>query len=426
MLYWHVCGSIISSLPFCRAAADEINVNIQKYNMNNDNEDQVSAATANDDNAASTNDSAHDSAAVAATALPPPVNARGLCLAILTAVAVVFALSAAHKFFIPLLFGIFIAYTLNPVVVWLERIRIPRLFGTSFVIVILVSGGLFMANNLKDEFTSIVVNMPTATHKLVRAIQAAQRGQVSTIEQVQNAANAIEKATNQAAGVKPQRTPEQSVLNLKQLLWAGSLGAISFIGQVTMVIFLVFFFLLSGDTFKRKLVRISGSTMSSRKITVHILDGINKSIQNYMFMLLITNVLFAVLLWIAFRLIGLENPGAWAVAAGFLHVIPYFGPLLIMVATGISAFMQFGTISAIVAVVVATLVISTIVGTFVTTWMTGRIAKMNTAAVFVSLLFWAWLWGIWGLLLGIPITVIVKVISEHADGLQGVAELLGE
>src|SRR5690606_19017188 len=160
---------------------------------------------------------------------------------------------------------------------WLERIRIPRLVGTSFGIVVLVSGGLLMANNLKDEFTSIVVNMPTATHKLVRAIQTAQRGQVSTIEQVQNAANAIEKATNQAAGVKPQRTPEQSVLNLKQLLWAGSMGAISFVGQVTMVIFLVFFFLLSGDTFKRKLVRISGRTMSSRKITVHILDGINKS-----------------------------------------------------------------------------------------------------------------------------------------------------
>lgn len=358
--------------------------------------------------------------------LLPPVNARGLCLAILAGVAVVFALSAADNFFIPLLFGIFIAYTLNPVVVWLERMRVPRILGTTFVIVALVSGGLYMANDLKDEFTSIVVTMPTAAHKLVRAIQRAQRGQVSTIEQMQNAANAIEKATNQAAGVKPQRAPEQSVLNFKQLLLTGSMGLLSFAGQVTMVIFLVFFFLLSGDTFKRKLVRISGRTLSSRKITVHILDGINKSIQNYMFMLLITNVIFALALWIAFRAIGLENAGAWAVGAGFLHVIPYFGPLLIMVATGISAFMQFGTIAAIVAVMGVTLVISTIVGTFVTTWMTGRIAKMNTAAVFVSLLFWAWLWGIWGLLLGIPITVIIKVVSEHAEGLQGLAELLGE
>ena len=70
--------------------------------------------------------------------------------------------------------------------------------------------------------------------------------------------------------------------------------------------------------------------------------------------------------------------------------------------------------------------IATVVGIFVTTSMTGRIAMMNAAAVFIGLLFWGWLGGIPGLLLGIPIIVIWKVISEHIDGLQRVAELLGE
>ena len=69
---------------------------------------------------------------------------------------------------------------------------------------------------------------------------------------------------------------------------------------------------------------------------------------------------------------------------------------------------------------------ATEVGTFVTTWMTGRIDKMNPAAVFIGLLFWGWLWGIWGLLLGVPIIVVMKVIAEHIEGLQSVAELLGE
>jgi predicted PurR-regulated permease PerM len=72
------------------------------------------------------------------------------------------------------------------------------------------------------------------------------------------------------------------------------------------------------------------------------------------------------------------------------------------------------------------LAIATVVGTFVTTWMTGRIAKMNAAAVFISLLFWGWLWGIWGMLLSIPLVVIAKVVSEHVEQLQPVAELLGE
>ena len=91
-----------------------------------------------------------------------------------------------------------------------------------------------------------------------------------------------------------------------------------------------------------------------------------------------------------------------------------------------AAFLQFDTFSTALLVSGASLAIAMVVGTFVTTWMTGRIAKMNAAAVFISLLFWAWLWGVWGVLLSIPIIVIVKVVSQHVQQLQPVAELLGE
>ena len=173
-------------------------------------------------------------------------------------------------------------------------------------------------------------------------------------------------------------------------------------------------------------VYITGPSLSRKKITVHILDDINNSIQHYMFMLLLTNVLVGLLTWITFRWIGLENAGAWAVAAGLLHVIPYLGPAVTAFVTGMAALLQFGEISMVVLVAVASLSIATFVGTFVTAWMTGRIAKMNTAAVFISLLFWGWLWGILGMLLSVPIIVIVKVVSQHVEQLQPVAELLGE
>jgi predicted PurR-regulated permease PerM len=355
-----------------------------------------------------------------------PVDARGLALTSIATIAIVFALYAAHAFFIPLLFGIFIAYTLNPVVVWLERIHIPRLIGTSLLLIAIVSSGIVTAVNLRDEFNSILLNLPAATQKLSRAVRAMDTRH-SALQQMQAAANEIEKATNQAAGVRPARpAQDQSIFNVNQWLLVGSVGVLTLLAQATMVVFLVFFFLLSGDTFKRKLVKISGRALSTRKITVHILEGINKSIQNYMFMLLVTNMLFALSMWGALEWIGLANAGAWAVAAGFLHIIPYFGPLLIIGAAGVTAFMQFGTFASVFAVAGATLAISIIIGTFVTTWMTGRIAKMNAAAVFVSLLFWAWLWGIWGMLLGIPIVVILKVVAEHVEGMQQISEILGE
>ena len=209
-------------------------------------------------------------------------------------------------------------------------------------------------------------------------------------------------------------------------VWAGSMGVMGFLSQATMVIFLVFFLLLSGDTFERKLVKLTGPSLSKKKITVHILEDINSSIQKYMLMLLVTNGLLALLMWVALRWIGLENAGAWAIVAGLLHLMPYFGPLLITLATGAVAFMQFESLQMSVLVMGTSLAIATVVGTVVATWMTGRFARMNAAAVFVSLLFWGWLWGVYGLLLGVPLIVIVKVVAERVEGMEVVAELLGE
>ena len=360
------------------------------------------------------------------------VDARGVSLALMALVAVVFSLQWAQNFFIPVIFGIFISYTLNPVVSWLERFRLPRLVATSVVILTILGSLVAVGTTLNNEFQSIVEQLPTTTHRLSKALSRMRDDQPGTIQQMQAAADELTKATNQATGIKTATSKNSAPavsepsIRFTELLWAGSLGAIGFLSQAVMVLFLVFFVLLSGDTFKRKLVKLTSGSISNKKITVQILDAMHDSIQSYMFMLLVTNCLLALLMWGALRWLGLENAGAWAVAAGLLHVIPYFGPMLIMGSTGLVAFMQFESFSSAVLVAGTSLAIATVVGTFVTTWMTGRIAKMNATAVFVALLFWGWLWGIWGLLLGIPIVVIIKVVAEHVDGMQTIAELLGE
>jgi predicted PurR-regulated permease PerM len=216
------------------------------------------------------------------------------------------------------------------------------------------------------------------------------------------------------------------VVRISELLVAGSMSLAGLVSEFAMVLFLVFFLLWSGDTFKRKLIKVVGSSLTTKKITLHILEEINVSVQRYMWMLLVTNLLLATMMWIALRWIGIENAGAWAVFSGLLHIIPYFGPLFISVATALMAFLQFGTFSMMLLTAAVSLAIATFVGMFVTTWMAGRIAKMNAAAVFIGLLFWGWLWGIWGLLLGIPVIVILKVIFERVEGLQSLGELLAE
>lgn len=368
-----------------------------------------------------------------ALTLPPrvAVDARGVALCIVAGVAFLYALQWSQKFLIPVVFGILISYTLNPVVRALERLRVPRVLGTTLVMLVLILGAAAAGNTLRAQFQSIVEGLPEAAQKISNAVARAQQGKKSALQQMQEAASEIEKATSQASGTRlsrsaPTPAPDAPKLRISEFVNAGLLGVAGFLGQTTMVLFLVFFLLLSGDTFKRKMVKLTGPRLSQKKITVQILDDINTSIQNYMFMLLVTNLLLAVMMWIALRWIGLENAGAWGAAAGFLHLIPYFGPLLITVSTGVTAFLQFGNASTAFLVAGISLGVATVVGTFVTTWMTGRIAKMNAAAVFIGLLFWGWIWGIWGLLLGVPIVVVIKVIAEHIEGLQSVAELLGE
>lgn len=369
--------------------------------------------------------------------LPVHVNARGMSLGILATVAFIFAMQWAKNFLVPLLLGIFLAYTLSPVVRWLERWHVKRAIGATLVTAAILAGMALTAQRLQGEFFNIVDGLPALTHKVTRLITQNSDGQPSTIQQVQAAAAEIEQAAAHAAGADARRAQQQKhpapagvpgASNFRVMDWllAGSVGLASFISQATMVVFLVFFLLLAGDTFKRKLVKLTGPSLTRKKVTVHILEDINTSIQNYMFMLLVTNTLLALLMWGVLRMIGLENAGAWAIFAGVAHVMPYFGPLLITSATGLVAFLQFESLRMVILVAGASLAIATLVGMVVTTWMTGKIAKMNPAAVFVSLLFWGWLWGMWGLLLGVPVVVVVKVVAERVEGMEVVAELLGE
>ena len=363
------------------------------------------------------------------------VDARGLALTVLAVIAAGYALDSAQVFFVSLLMGILIAYALNPLVSGLERLRIPRVPATIVVMVGVVCALGFGAYSLRGQAQTIIEQLPEAARKFSVALTQLRSDHAGNMQKMQTAAAEVEKAATQA----PQGAPaapgpkaathvviDQPGSKVGNFLMIGSMGALTFLGQVTTVLLLAFFLLLGGNTFKRKLVRLTGPTLSAKKITVQILDDINDSIQKYLFMLLTTNVLVAVLCWIAFRWIGLENAGAWAVASGLLHVIPYLGPGVTAIAVAMAAFTQFESFSQAFTVFAASIAIATLSGTFVTTWMAGRIAKMNSAAVFISLLFWGWMWGVWGMLLSIPIVVIVKVVSEHVDQLKPVAELLGE
>ena len=112
--------------------------------------------------------------------LPIHVNARGLSLGIIATIASLFALQWAQKFFVPLLLGIFIAYTLNPVVRWLERWHVKRVIGATLVTALIMGALGGTLYRLQDEFFNIIDELPTLTTKVTR-ILTNRTGQRSTI-----------------------------------------------------------------------------------------------------------------------------------------------------------------------------------------------------------------------------------------------------
>jgi predicted PurR-regulated permease PerM len=376
--------------------------------------------------------------AAAASSYPPPpypqppqpilaervrVDVRGMLLLILTILAVLFALRSAKEFIIPLVVSIILAYALDPLVSCLQKHRMPRPIGATLVMLGLVAALGSGALALRGQAEDIVNQLPEIALKISKTVGAIHDDD-SMIDKLQRVATVIEKSS-QESNVR-RIVVDRPATRVSDLMLAGSVGLMTFLGQSVMVLFLAFFLLLSGDTFRRKFIKLAGNTLSEKKISVHMLDEINKSIQRYMAMMLVTNLGLAFVTWIAFRLIGLENAGTWAVVAGALHLVPYFGPVIVAVCTGVAAFMQFGTWGPALLTAAASLAVATLIGTLVTTWMTGRIAKMNVVAVFISLLLFTWIWGVWGTLLSIPITVITKVISDHVEALAPLAEFLGE
>jgi predicted PurR-regulated permease PerM len=350
-------------------------------------------------------------------------DARGACLVTLTVLAVLFSLRAGRDFIVPLVLAIILAYALDPVVAFLERRGIHRFVGTPMVMGSLVAITVFGALSLQNQVVDIVNMLPGITHKLSRTLSEYSSGSGSMVQKLRSAAAAFQSSGNQTGA---RVVVDRNTNGFDSLLLSGSMSFATFVGQSVMVGFLVFFLLISGNTFKRKFVKVAGRNLSEKKISVHMLDTINQSIQRYLVMMVITNVALGLVTWGALRWIGLENAGTWAVVAAALHMVPYFGPVITALCTGVAALMQFELIGPALLTAGTTLVIATVIGVAVTTWMTGRIAKMNTVSVFVVLLLFTWIWGVWGTLLSIPIAVIAKVVADHVEGMHAVAEFLGE
>ena len=360
-----------------------------------------------------------------------PMHVRSITLVVLTALAILAVLKWASAFFIPLMLGFMFSYALSPIVDTLERWRIPRALSAAVLIIGIVAGAVASIYSFSDDANELLDSLPAATRKLRDSMRESNGKPDGALGTVQKAAAQLEQAAAEASPAAPpargvQRvTIEKPRFDIRDHLWSGTLGLASLIGQVTVVTFLTYFLLLSGDTFRRKLVKITGPSLTNKKITVQALDEITGQIQRYLLVQLLASVVVGVTTGLAFWALGLEHAVVWGFAAGILNLVPYIGSIVVTGAGALVAFLQFGEINMALAVAGASLLINTVEGNLLVPLLTSKASRMNPVAVFVGVLAWGWLWGVWGLLLGIPILMVVKAICDRVEDLKPVGELLG-
>ena len=404
-----------------------------------------------------------------------PVDVRNLALVVIAVILSLYALQWAEAVVVPVLLGVMFSYALSPAVDRLERWRVPRAAAAGLLLTAILAGLGTIGWAVSDDTDALIETLPEVAQKLRRALQKpGQSTAPSTLEKVQQAATEIERATEEtalpttasgvaasaASGTRARRataaaataspaaeaagrvepmstsvppTPpgvtrvvlEKPRINIKDYLWTGTLGLVTFAGQVTLVIFITFFLLASGTTFRRKMVKLAGPRLSQKKITVQALDEVHEQMQRYLFVQMATSAVVGVLSGLAFFALGLNHSLVWGILAGITNLVPYLGAVVIGLASTVMGVVQFESIDRGLFIGAASFAIHTLVGNLLTPWWMGRASRMSAFAVFVGVLLFGWLWGVWGLLLGMPILMVVKSVCDRVEELKPVGELLG-
>lgn len=369
--------------------------------------------------------------------LQSPVNVRSTSLAILALLATIGFVFLARAVFIPITIAVLASYALTPVIDWLKRrTKLPKAVGAGLTLVLILFGVGYGLQSLQPEAIQILDIVPRATAKFSTTLRRNALEPPGAVEKMKKAASEIEKAANAVAttATTPALAPpagasrapaDASGSLVREYVVMGTSSAIAGVGQLVVVVALVYFLLIAGDSFRRTLIRISGDTLSKKKITLHILDEINSQIQRYLLVQLATSALLGVVTWATFTWIGLDHALFWGCVGGVLHLIPYAGPTAFVMIVALVAYVQFDSLQPVALVIGSTLAIIGVIGLLLVPWLTQRIGRLNAVTVFVSLLFWGWLWGVWGLLLGVPIIMAINAVCERVEDLRPISEFLG-
>lgn len=333
----------------------------------------------------------------------------------LVAVAVVLAFCyLAAGLVVTLLLSVLLAYMLDPAVVWLERLRMPRALASLLVVFLamaIVVGISYLVFNRLEQFAA---DWPKYSATLKRGASVVER----RLEKLESRVSEITPGEQQRAA--PAIRVEQYPLRGLLLRGLGSVYAVLL--QITFVPFLVFFMLAGKRNVWHSTLELFAT--SERTRVKHILDQVTALLRTFVLGNALVAAILVAVTWIFFWFIGLEYPFLTGLVSGLLNMVPYLGAVLAWVPPFVIGLSEWKSIGPYLLVAGTLSLFHILVTNLLMPALVGRRVRLSALAVTVSLLFWGWLWGAAGFILAIPITATLKVICDNVESWQPVGQWL--
>ena len=308
---------------------------------------------------------------------------------------------------LPIVMAGILFYLVNPLIDWMEKRKIPRIAGIAIVFMVIIGlvvwGIIILIPIIREQTMSLIENWPTYWDKVISQFDNLLRSNIFSQLQAQltDVNQSIIKSVSEQAN---------SVVNSTFSGIGSVLGTMTniVIGLITMPIIL-FFLLKDGRNLPHYTMKFIPTKM--RLSTYNLLKEINTQISQYIRGQLLVAFFVAVMFWIGFAIIGLEYAVLLAILAGVLNLIPYLGSFLAIIPILIIALVASPAM--LVKVIIVFAIEQTLEGRVIQPLILGSNLKIHPVTIIVVLLTAGKLFGVPGVILGIPVYAVLKVIFEH-------------
>lgn len=351
----------------------------------------------------------------------------GLLLAVLAAIA--FA-RWAQDLLVPMAFAALLFVALRPLTRALAARGVPRPLAALVPVALLVWVGLELVGGLNDPAAEVLDELP-AMLATVRSSIGDEQGAESLLAKLRRAVDEIESTAEavvaSADPAAPEATPvvvETTPSRIGMTILGGSFGVLGAAARVLLVLILVYFLLLEGPALRSAWVRFSGRSFGARRTSVRVLGAVGTQLERFLLVTATSCSLVAAVTAGLLAAVGLERALFWGVFAGLANLVPYLGPAAATLGVTAAALMQFASPSAALSIGGLALLVTSLEGWLFTPWRLGRAGRLSHTGVFVGILFWTWLWGVWGVLFAGPLTLSMRAAAGQVPAWRPFSRLL--